>query len=170
LPTDEKAESEHGRRLHVDKQMLRERREEFARMMKEQGIAANATPRVARGRNKGKTRDERYRAQRRGASTVLRADVTAIAKQLQQTGVFRDPMRARLRETRKALVGHWMGIANMLDAQGETTLAGDVRYFAQHLPPVLTRRDLLATQFGKHLRETHPKVPLSTHYSHDRSR
>src|SRR5215471_13495785 len=44
-----KAEGEDGQRLHVDKSMLRNWREDFAQMMREQGIAANATPRVARG-------------------------------------------------------------------------------------------------------------------------
>jgi hypothetical protein len=52
-----KAESEEGRRLHIDKAMLRAWRDDFARLMREQGVAANATPRVIRGRNKGKTRD-----------------------------------------------------------------------------------------------------------------
>jgi hypothetical protein len=31
--------------------------------------------------------------------------------------------------------------------QGEIILAGDVRYFVKHLPPVLTDRQRLATQF-----------------------
>ena len=57
-----KAEDEHGRRLHIDKEMLRHWREDFARAMREQGIAANATPRFVRGQNKGKTRDAIYRA------------------------------------------------------------------------------------------------------------
>ncbi len=48
-----KAENEDGQRLHVDKEMLRQWREDFARLMRVQGIAPNATPRVARGRNKG---------------------------------------------------------------------------------------------------------------------
>ncbi|MFL6602192.1 MAG: hypothetical protein ACJ8R9_12775 [Steroidobacteraceae bacterium] len=86
-----KAEDELGRRLHIDKEMLRQWREDFARMMREQGIAANATPRVARGHNKGNTRSGRYRAQRRGASTALRADVIAIAKHMQQTVLFAIP-------------------------------------------------------------------------------
>ncbi len=41
-----RAEGEHGRRLHIDKAMLREWREDFARLMREQGIAANATPQL----------------------------------------------------------------------------------------------------------------------------
>src|SRR5688572_11153449 len=77
-----KAEGEDGRRLHIDKEMLREWREDFARMMREQGVAANATPRVARGRNKGSTRDPIYRAQRRGASTALREHVASVVREL----------------------------------------------------------------------------------------
>jgi Relaxase/Mobilisation nuclease domain len=41
-----KAERNHGLRLHIDKSMLRAWREDFARMMREQGIAANATPQL----------------------------------------------------------------------------------------------------------------------------
>ena len=52
-----KAEDIHGKRLHIGKPMLREWREDFARTMRDQGIAANATPRVVRGRNKGKRHD-----------------------------------------------------------------------------------------------------------------
>lgn len=47
-----KAESEDGRRLHIDKNMRRHWREDFAQAMRQQGIAANATPRFACGRNK----------------------------------------------------------------------------------------------------------------------
>jgi hypothetical protein len=49
--------------------------------MREQGIAANATPRMIRGRNRGKTRDAIYRARQRGASNLVRERVTDIAKQ-----------------------------------------------------------------------------------------
>jgi hypothetical protein len=66
-----KAESEQSQRLRIDKEKLRQWREDFARLMREQGIAANATPRAIRGRSKGKTRDAIYRAQQRGASTVF---------------------------------------------------------------------------------------------------
>jgi hypothetical protein len=58
-----------------------------------------------------------------------------------------DPAGARLRETRKSLVSAWMKAAEVLDAQGEEIVAGEVRYFAKHLPPVLTDRQRLALQF-----------------------
>ena len=146
-----KAEDETGRRLHVDKPMLREWREDFARMMREQGIAANATPRVVRGRNKGKARDGAFRAQRRGKSSTIRAKVTMIASELAKNGRFSEPARAKLVDTRKAVVANWMSIADTLDRQGEVNLAGDVRYFAKHLPPALTDMERLAAKLAQHL-------------------
>jgi hypothetical protein len=122
-----KAEGEDGRRLHIDKEILREWREDFARMMREQGIAANATPRVTRGRSKGTTKDPIYRAQRRGASTALRHQVTSVAKELKETGTVRVPSRKKLLETRNAVVDGWMRVADILDRQGEMSLAGDIR-------------------------------------------
>jgi hypothetical protein len=94
-----KAEDEQGRRLHIDKEMLRHWREDFARAMKEQGIAANATPRYLRGQNKGNARDAMYRAGRRGISTAIRQRVNDVA--------------------------------DTLDAQGEISLASEVRNFAR---------------------------------------
>ncbi len=149
-----KAENEYGRRLHIDKPMLREWREDFARAMREQGIAANATPRVIRGQNKGKTRDGAFRAQRRGKSRAIRAKVTKIATELAKNGRYSEPARAMLIETRKAVVTNWMKIADTLDRQGEVSLAGNVRYFAKHLPPVLTDIEGLAGKFVQHLAST----------------
>jgi hypothetical protein len=48
-----KAESEEGRRLHIDKVMPRVWREDFAQLMRAQGVAANATPRFLRVETKG---------------------------------------------------------------------------------------------------------------------
>ena len=145
-----KAEDEYGRRLHIDKPMLREWREDFARSMREQGIAANATSRVIRGRYKGKARDGAFRALRRGQSSVIRAKVTKIATELAMNGSFSDPARAKLVETRRAVIANWMKIADTLDHQGEVALAGDVRYFAKHLPPALTDTERLAAEFIQH--------------------
>ena len=154
-----KAESELGRRLHIDKRLLREWREDFARMMREQGIEANATSRVVRGRNNSQNRDARYRAQQHGKSTALRQRVMAIAQELSQTGAVRDPAHAKLIESRKAVIASWMKTADVLDAQGEPTLAGDVRYFANHLPPVLTDTESLARKFIRHIKMQRSATP-----------
>jgi len=57
-----KAEGNDGQRLHVDKARLRQWREDFARMMREPGIAANATPRVARPESRQDSRRSLPRA------------------------------------------------------------------------------------------------------------
>jgi hypothetical protein len=62
-----------------------------------------------------------------------------------------DPAHARLLETRKAVVSQWLKTADVLDAQGEMVLAGDVRQFARRLPPVLTDKEQLAVDFVRHL-------------------
>jgi hypothetical protein len=146
-----KAESEHGRRLHIDKQMLRQWREDFAAMMREQGVPANATSRAVRGRNKRKRQDRLYRTRQHGTSTVIREQVESIARELKKTGSIRDSARIRLVQTRKALLAYWATIADSLDAQGEVLLAGEVRQFAARLPLVLTDRERVAALIVRHL-------------------
>jgi hypothetical protein len=147
-----KAESEHGQRLHIDKQMLREWREDFAAMMREQGVAANATSRAVRGRNKRKRQEPLYRARRYGTSAVIRGQVESIATELKKTGSILDPARKRLVQTRKALLAHWSNIADSLEVQGEVVLAGEVRQFAARLPAVLTDRERIAAELIRHLK------------------
>jgi hypothetical protein len=142
-----KAEGVDGRRLHIDKAMLREWRQDFAQEMRKQGIAANATPRSVRGQTKRAAKDAFYRTQRRGQSYALREKLDGIVRELGATTPSSDPARARLLETRKAVVEGWNAVASRLEDQGEIVLSGHVRYFAMHLPPVLTDRERLAEQF-----------------------
>ena len=146
-----KAEGLDVPRLHIDKAMLREWRRDFARMMRDQGIAANATPRAVRGRSKGAERDCRYRTRRRGTSYALRESAHTIARELSTSGAIRDPAHAKLAETRKQIVAGWLGVAVLLDRQGETRLAGEVRQFVKKLPPVLTDREQLLTELMRHV-------------------
>jgi hypothetical protein len=141
-----KAENELGQRLHIDKQLLRDWREDFARLMREQGIAANATPRAIRGVNKTKRREGVFKTQFYGKSTVMRERMIGVATELYRSGTVEGPAAQRP-ETRKSLVSAWMKAADVLDAQGEVIVAGEVRYFAMHLPPVLTDRQRFAAQF-----------------------
>ena len=149
-----KAEREDSKgRLHINKAMLREWRQDFAQMMRDQGIAANATSRAARGQTKKAFRDAVYRTRQRGTSSAVRERVDSIAQELSKTGTIRDPAHSRLEETRKALVAAWMSVAAALDVQEEIILAGDVRWFAMHLPPVLTDRERLAVDFIRYAKE-----------------
>jgi hypothetical protein len=154
-----KAESELGReRLHITKPMLREWREDFAQALREQGVAANATPNVLRGRAKRKNHDGLFRAGSRGASTVLYARVRAVADELARTGTVRDAARQVLVDTRAAVRAHWFGVADVLEAQGEELLASKVRDFTRQLPAVLTDKERLAADFVHHAREKHAGV------------
>jgi hypothetical protein len=119
----------------------REWREGFARLMREQPIAANATPRALRGKKKGKTKGAIYCAQRRRASHAVRDRVKDVVNELMSTGTMHDPVRSHMLETSRAVVAAWTKTADQVDAQGETILAGEVRYFSRHLPPVLTDRN-----------------------------
>ncbi|MDB6100567.1 MAG: Relaxase/mobilization nuclease family protein [Gammaproteobacteria bacterium] len=147
-----KAEREHGLQLHIHKQMLREWREDFAAMMREQGVAANATSRTVRGRNKGRRQDRLYRIRQHGTSTVIREQVESIAAELKKTGLIPDAARIRLVHTRQALLAHWATVADLLEAQGEIALADEVRQFTARLPPVLTDRERIAIQIVRHLK------------------
>lgn len=44
------------------------------------------------------------------------------------------------------MIAGWNAVAAKLDVQGEILLGGDVRYFAKHLPPVLTDKERLAVR------------------------
>ena len=96
----------------------------------------------------------------------MRERVLGLAAELSRSGTMEDPARARLLETRKSLVSTWMRAAEVLDEQGEVTLAGDVRYFAMHLPPVLTDWPRLAAQlilFKEQQLQVKPGAPERDH-------
>jgi hypothetical protein len=68
--------------------------------MREHGIAANATLRVVRGRNRGKTSEAILRAHNRGESTAVRQRATDVAEHLMRDGSFHDPARRVSLQTR----------------------------------------------------------------------
>jgi len=141
-----KTEGIDGRRLRIDKATLREWRQDFAQMMRDQGIAANATSRSARGQTKRAAKNVFYRTRRRGHSYAQQEEIDALKAELSATGTVSDPARARMLKTRNAIVAAWDAVASKLEAQGDVILGGDVRYFARHLPPVLTDRERVAAK------------------------
>lgn len=162
-----KAEDENGRRLHVDKPMLRQWREDFAQLMREQGVAANATPGIVRGSDKRRTREaiyHIYRARHLGDASASAERGFPESRSVRKP--VASPAQEKLLRTRESVVSYWHKIAELLDAQGEIELAGDVRYFAPRLPAVpremrhpsagLTRAEVMASrpapQAGAHHR------------------
>jgi hypothetical protein len=155
-------EFEPGRRLHIDKAMLRRWREQFAACLREQGVAANATPGYVRGRARTGKKDpihqrlkalreheslppgmrERRRAPRE--STFMRAKVEAVARELQRGGLASEPGKAKLTATREAVTHGWLATAQALRAQGEVDLAREVESFVAGLPAVRTEKEQIA--------------------------
>jgi len=130
--------------LHIDKEMLGQWRKQFAELMREQGVGANATRRVVRGRGVGKQIDWIARSQQRAKSTVVRDRVSEVAAELVRGKPIADPARTTLTATRHAVVAGWLSAAGALDRQGENILAGQVRKFVATMPPVVTDKERIA--------------------------
>src|SRR5581483_3391083 len=91
-----KAVSEQGQRLNIRKATLRDWRQEFARHLREQGIAANATDRAVRGETRTSKTDGIYRATLRGESTHTRARTESVATELLKGDLSVEPSKPRL--------------------------------------------------------------------------
>lgn len=139
-----KAESEEGKRLYIRKATLREWREHFAQCMREQGVAANATPNAIRGRNKSTRPDGIYRAAERNASTFMRRKVEGIARQLKIGRLIPQPGQAQLVQTRDQVMAGWLGTAEALRREGRQDLASDIETFARALPRTATDQEQIA--------------------------
>jgi hypothetical protein len=131
-----------GRRLRIRKDTLRDWRREFARHLRDQGVAANATERTVRGVTKPQKTDGIYRAERRRDSTHWRQRTEAVARGMTPSGEIRpEPGKAQLLETRSRVVQGWNAVAEDLVRQGHAELALAVRSFVKELPPVRTERE-----------------------------
>ena len=137
-----KAMGDDGRRLNIRKATLREWRREFARHLREHGVAANATERAVRGVTKPQKRDGIYRAERRHASTHWQQRTEAVAHAMTPGGEIKpEPAKAQLLATRLHVVRGWNGVADDLTRQGHAQLALAVRRFVTQLPTARTERE-----------------------------
>jgi Relaxase/Mobilisation nuclease domain len=137
-----KATGYDGTRLNVRKATLRQWRREFARHLREYGVAANATERAVRGVTKPQKTDGIYRAECRRDSTHWRQRNDAVARAMIPDGEIRpEPGKAHLLQTRRQVVQGWNEVADDLVRQGHAELALAVRSFVKQLPPVRTERE-----------------------------
>lgn len=141
-----KAMSEDGVRLNIRKSTLREWRRQFARQLRAQGVAANATDRAVRGENIPRKLDGIYRAARHGASTHYRKRVEAVARELGSGGggLNVEPGKTRLLKTRHDVVRGWNEVADHLVKEGHKELAHAVRQFTREIPKPLTEKEFIA--------------------------
>ena len=136
-----KAMGDDGRRLNIRRETLRGWRREFARHLRDQGVAANATDRQVRGVVKPQKTDGIYRAALRRASTHYRQRAEAVAQELTSGDVKPEPGRVRLLATRREVVWGWNEVADNLVLQDQVDLALAVRNFVKRLPPERTERE-----------------------------
>ena len=115
-----KAVSEQGVRLNIRKATLRGWRHEFARHLRSEGIAANATERAVRGESRMHKTDGIYRATLRGDSTHTRARVEAVGLELLKTNLRTDSGKLNLLATRKDVEGGWRAISQTLRRDGDS--------------------------------------------------
>ena len=139
-----KAVSEEGVRLNIKKSTLRDWRQEFARHLREQGVAANATDRQVRGVVNPQKTDGIHRAAMRGASTHWLKRTAAVARELKLGGVQAEPGSARLHETRHEVLRGWRALGDELLMQNQVELAQAVRGFVARMPSPETEKQWIA--------------------------
>jgi hypothetical protein len=139
-----KAMSEQGVRLNIGPATLREWRREFARHLRDQGIAANATERAVRGETRTRPPDPIYRAHLREDSTHTRARIEAVAAELLKGDLRVEPGKSTLLATRKDVERGWRATSDVLLAQGHPELAAQVRQFVDQMVPPRTEKEQVA--------------------------
>jgi len=140
-----KAVSEQGVRLNIRKPALRRWRLEFARHLREQSIAANATERVVRGQIRESKPKTIYHTEQRGASTRLHRRAALV---MELRGGRQEPGKAKLVTTRKLVERQWLAIRASLIEEGRQELAEEVGRFLDAMPPPRTGREQLARELS----------------------
>ena len=148
-----KAVSEQGVRLNISKAKLREWRREFARHLRKQGIAANATERSSRGQIQTPKKDGIYRASLRGESTHMRPRTKTVARELVAGRLQVESGRAAMLRTRNAIRHGWEAVAEILIRQRQLDLAQEVRRFTDDMAPPITEKEAIAAELLGRARE-----------------
>jgi hypothetical protein len=141
-----KAVSEHGERLNIRKQTLRNWRREFAYHLRARGVSANATERAVRGESRASTLDGIYRAQQRGESRHLRARAEAAEAQLLVADPRIERAKAELIGTRTEVEQGWRAVRDILRSGGRDELASSISRFVDAMPPPRTALEQAAEE------------------------
>jgi hypothetical protein len=177
-------EFEPGKRLYIRKDTLRQWREQFAALMREQGVAANATPRQVRGQVRKPYRDpihHRLRALRAygqlppsvranhrppETSTFMRAKLDSVLRILRWGRGALDASQKAMQGTRQEVGADWFATADALRRQGEGDLAAQVDRFVARMPDVKTDSQRIVDRWREQVRnrtlergDTEPPAP-----------
>jgi len=157
-----KARSEEGVRLHITKPMLREWRQEFARYLRELGVAANATDRKSRGQTKPRKLDGIYRAHLRGESSHMRERAEAVEAEMLKGRVNAELGKVKLIETRRAIEHGWRAVRAHFDNEKQFDLANRVIDFLDRIPVPRTEKEHIAIALAQHVKRRHTQERHST--------
>ena len=141
-----KAVSERGERMNIRKATLREWRREFARHLRDQGIAANATGRAVRGEGRTHKKDGIYRAAERGDSIHMQQRALAVRAALQKGYLPMERGKSKMVETRREVERGWKSVSDILASQGQRELAAQVRRLVERMGRPKTERELIAAE------------------------
>jgi hypothetical protein len=147
-----KSLSEQGVRLNIRKATLRDWRKQFATLLREQGIAANATERAVRGESRVPKTDGVFRSDERDSSTYVHAKLSGYVHRDRNQP---EPGKATLVATRREVEQGWYAVHDALEREGHPEVARDIRRFLAQMHPPRTEReqvvlDVLAKQQVKH--------------------
>ncbi|MDP9896650.1 hypothetical protein J2W32_005760 [Variovorax boronicumulans] len=158
-------EFEPGKRFYIRKDTLRQWREQFAALMREQGVAANATPRQVRGQTRKPYRDAIHHrlhalrafgqlpaSERAGhrppkTSTFMRAKLESVLKALQTKRGTLDAGKETMQRTRNEVVAGWHAVTDTLRSQSQAELADRVERFIARMPAVQTDAQRMAERW-----------------------
>jgi type IV secretory pathway VirD2 relaxase len=149
-----KAVGHDGRRLNPRKADLQAWREGFAQALREHGVAAEASPRRARGVTQKAKRQVVLHAEQRKASMVARKRVDEAARRLAGKDATARPWEAAIKSTQAAVRNAWAKAADIVEAagiEGGGELAADMRRLVEGMPAVQTQQQALEAQMRAHL-------------------
>jgi len=156
LHTDEKHPHAHlavrvrgqnGRQLRIGREDLQSLRERFAEALRERGVMAEATPRRTRGVSRRAARTAQHHIGRRGQAPERWRDATREA--LQAIGQGEQAVTPWAQAMRDRQAAHRVLLAAAAEELGRSgaaedrALAADVRRYAESLPEIMTRGELL---------------------------
>lgn len=150
-----------GERLNPRKADLQLWRETFAAALRDRGVEAEATPRRARGvvrkaeRTPVRKLRERFERGEGSMPTTLEGALKSAATPPAAEPVWEARLRQRQAAIRRTLVVEALRL-QASTAQGDRRLGQDLEQFIRTLPPVLTRREILARALGPEPGRTSP--------------
>jgi hypothetical protein len=141
-----KAMGDDGTRLNIRKATLREWRREFARHLREHGIAANATDRVIRGVAKSQKRDGIYRADADARSSHMDSRRTSVKAELITGNIRPEAGKAQILLTRGEIERGWRAVSDALRYDRQHELAAQVDRFLKEMPYPQSEREWIAAE------------------------